>query len=221
MFCIGFINYFVENTSCLKEITRNMKKLLILTIITSLFVSSCNPWKFVGKHDENVDFTEYKTFGLLNWDPHNDKVVRPETKEYILLSIKSQHESRGYTYQENNADLMVSIYVIVQEKTSYSAYADHYAGYAGYGGVAVGVGVGTSGVQAGAVGYGLPTYPYTTVKHDYDVGTVVIDCLDHKKKRIVWQGLAQGRLAREAYTQKMIEKDVGKIFNSFPIKKQK
>lgn len=198
-----------------------MKKLTILFIITSFIVSSCNPWKFVGKHDENVDFSKFKTFGLLSWDKHNDKIVKPETKQYILMAIKSQLESRGYVYKENNADLMVSIFALVEEKTSYSAYADHYAGYAGYGGVAVGVGVGSDGVSAGAYGYGMPMYPYTAVSHDYNVGTLIVDILDGAKKKVVWQGVAQGRVSQNGVTKSQVNKDMSRLFNTFPVKKKK
>lgn len=198
-----------------------MKK-LIFPILIILFLTSCNPWKFLGEYDHNVDFSTYKTFGLLNWDRHNDSQVSPQTKEYILMSIKDELEQRGYIYQKNNADLQVSVYIIINEETSYSAYANHYAGYSGYGGVAVGVGVGTGGVGVGAVGYGMPTlYPYTTVKHDYNVGTVIIDLLDHSKKKLVWQGIATGRIGHETASENNIKKDVRRIFQTLPVKKLK
>lgn len=197
-----------------------MKK-FILPLMIVLFLSSCNPWKFVGEYDHNVDFAQYKTFGLLNWDPTNDKVVRPETKKYILMAIKDQLEQRGYTYQENGADLMVSVFVLVQEETSYSAYANHYAGYTGYGSVAVGVGVGSGGAGVAAFGYGMPNYPYTVVNHDYNVGTMIVDLLDSSKKRQVWQGVASGRLASEQVSEKSVNKDMGRLFAKFPVAKVK
>jgi hypothetical protein len=197
-----------------------MKK-FILPLMIVLFLSSCNPWKFVGEYDHNVDFAQYKTFGLLNWDVTNDKVVRPETKKYILMAIKDQLEQRGYTYQENGADLMVSVFVLIQEETSYSAYANHYAGYTGYGSVAVGVGVGSGGAGVAAYGYGMPNYPYTVVNHDYNVGTMIVDLLDSSKKRQVWQGVASGRLAREQVSEKSVNKDMGRLFAKFPVAKVK
>ena len=198
-----------------------MKKILYLSVLSILILSSCNPWKFVSEHDKNVDFSKFKTFGLLSWDKHNDEIVRPETKQYILMSIKSELEKRGYVYKENNADLMVSIFAIVQEKTSYSAYSDHYAGYAGYGGVAVGIGVGSDGVSAGAYGYGMPMYPYTAVSHDYTVGTLIIDILDGAKKKVVWQGVAQGRVSQNGVTKAQVNKDMMRLFGDFPVKKKK
>jgi len=93
-----------------------------------------------------------KLFGLLSWDPVNDKEVSPQTKQYILMSIKDEMESRGYIYQKDNAALQISIFIVVQEETSYSAYSNHYAGYSGYGSIGVGVGVGTGGTSVGVVG---------------------------------------------------------------------
>jgi len=197
-----------------------MKK-FIIPILLIFVLTSCNPWKFVSEYDHKVDFTTYNTFGLLNWDPQNDGQVSPQTKEYILMSIKNEMEKRGYVYQKDNAELQVSVYVIVQEKTSYSAYSDHYAGYAGYGGVAVGIGVGSDGVSTAAVGYGVPMYPYTAIKHDYNVGTLIVDLLDHSAKRIVWQGVASGRLAHDNAKEGNVKKYVSRLFQKLPVKKVK
>lgn len=197
-----------------------MKKFIFPLLF--IFLVSCNPWKYVGKNDPEADFSTYKTFGLLNWERHNDDQVDAKTKEYILLAIKSELEQRGYTYQKKDADLQVSVFIIINEETSYSAYANQYSGYPGYGGVAVGVGVGSGGAGVTAVGYGnMMTYPYSVVKHDYDVGTFVVDLLDHSKKKIVWQGLAQGRVAREEPTQLSVSDRVGRLFSKMPVKKIK
>ncbi len=198
-----------------------MKK-IILPLLIVLFLSSCNPWKYLGEYDHDVDFSTYKTFGLLSWDPHNDKEVSEQTKEYILMSIKDELEKRGYVYQKDKANLLVSVFIVISEETSYSAYASRYAGYTGYGGVSVGVGVGTGGVGVGAVGYGMPSmYPYSVVKHDYNVGTMVVDLLDPAKKRVVWQGVATGRLAHQQAKESGIKRSMSKLFQTFPVKKVK
>ncbi len=198
-----------------------MKK-LILPLILIFFLTSCNPWKYVGEYDHEIDFSTYTTFGLLNWDKHNDSQVSPQTKEYILMAIKSEMEQRGYVYQKDNADLQASIYILINEETSYSAYADRYAGYSGYGAVGVGVSVGSGGVGVGAVGYGMPSmYPYTAVKHDYNVGTVIFDLLDHKKKKMIWQGVASGRVAHDEAKESNVNKAVARVFQTLPVKKVK
>lgn len=197
-----------------------MKKIIFPLLL--IFLVSCNPWKFVGEYDHEVDFKTYKTFGLLNWDRHNDDEVSSETKKYILLSIKDEMEKRGYVYQKKDADLQVSVFILTNEETSYSAYANQYAGYNGYGHIGVGVGVGSGGAGVGVVGYGMPTlYPYTAVKHDYNVGTVVVDLLDHSKKQLVWQGVAQGRVAHEQPQENTVRRSVERLFNTLPVKKNK
>lgn len=197
-----------------------MKKFILPLVLILLY--SCNPWKFAAEYDHEVDFSTYKTFGLLNWDPQNDKVVSPQTKEYILSSIKDELEARGYIYKETNADMQVSVFVIVQEKTNYAAYSDHYVGYSGYGAIGVGVGVGSGGVGVGVVEYGMgPMYPYTAYSNDYDAGTLVIDLLDHSKKQIIWQGVATGRLDNETAPAGSVKRDIGRLFSKMPVKKVK
>jgi hypothetical protein len=198
----------------------HMKKIIIPLLL--LFLSSCSSWKFAADYDHETDFSKYKTFGLLSWDPHNDEVMSPQTKKYILMSIRDELEARGYVYQEKNADLQVSVFAVVKEETSYSAYTDHYAGYNGYGAVAIGVGVGSGGAGVGVVGYGAPSmYPYTAVTHDYNVGTVVIDLLDDSKKQIVWQGVATGRVGYEETTEGDVRRDIGRLFDKMPVEKVK
>ena len=198
-----------------------MKK-VILSLFVVLILSSCNTWKFTGEYDHEVDFTAYKTFGLLNWERQNDDQVSKQTKKTILMAIKDEMEMRGYVYQENNADLQVSVFIIISEETSYSAYASQMAGYGG-GSVGIGVGVGSGGASVGVVGYGMAggMYPYSAVSHDYDVGTIVIDLLGPSKKRTVWQGLASGRVNKEKAKEESIKKDVGRIFQTFPVAKIK
>jgi hypothetical protein len=189
-------------------------------VLVLILLVSCNPWKFVSEYDREVDFDTYKTFGLLNWDPHNDKIISSQNKEYLLLALKNEMEARGYVYQENDADLQVSIFAIVQEETNYAAYSNHYAGYSGYGYVGVGASVGSGGAGVGVVGYGLgPMYPYTVYSNDYEVGTLVIDLLDHTKKQIVWQGVASGRLGHEAASKDEVERKMGLLFKKMPVKK--
>jgi len=64
-------------------------------------------------------------------------------------------------------------------------------------------------------------YPYTAVKHDYNIGTVVIDLLDHSKKKIVWQGVATGRIANEEAKESNVKKDIERLFQKLPVKKVK
>jgi len=191
-------------------------------VLALILLVSCNPWKFVSEYDREVDFDTYKTFGLLNWDPHNDKIISSQNKEYLLLAIKNEMEARGYVYQENDADLQVSIFAIVQEETNYAAYSNHYAGYSGYGYVGVGASVGSGGAGVGVVGYGLgPMYPYTVYSNDYEVGTLVIDLLDHTKKQIVWQGVASGRLGHDEATKDGVDRKISLLFKKMPVKKVK
>lgn len=197
-----------------------MKPLILSLVAVLLF--SCNPWKYAAEYDHKVDFNSYKTFGLLNWDRHNDDIVSPQAKEYILMAIKEELEARGYVYQKTGAEMLVSIFAIVQEETNYSAYSNHYAGYSGYGSIGVGVSVGSQGTGVGVAGYGMgPAYPYTVYKNDYEVGTLIIDLLDDSKKQIIWQGVASGRLSNEEATENSVKNKMSRLFGTLPVKKVK
>ena len=55
----------------------------------------------------------------------------------------------------------------------------------------------------------------------HNCNEVIVDLLDHTRKQIVWQGLAQGRIAQGGVSEANIKRDVSRLFQSFPIKKKK
>lgn len=53
------------------------------------------------------------------------------------------------------------------------------------------------------------------------MGSFVVDLLDHAEKKIVWQGLAQGRLANEKLNELSVKDRNDRLFKSFPVEKIK
>ncbi|MDP2724571.1 MAG: DUF4136 domain-containing protein [Bacteroidales bacterium] len=192
-----------------------MKKILIPLLIVLLY--SCSSLQVTNNYDKDVDFKSFKTFSLYPWDRHNDSLVNAYDRQTIEDAVKNEMERRGYQYVEKNGDLIVSMFVILKNKTDYEAYTNHYGGYAGYGG-----GWGFYGAPW-AYGYGWgPGFNSTTVtSRDYVQGTLLIDIFQLSGKKLVWQGIGTGEVDENLATRdRNLPKHVSHIFRRFPIPKK-
>ncbi len=193
-----------------------MKYLLVPAIMIMLF--SCSSVKVTNNFDKGVDFKSFKTFSFYPWDKHNDELVSEYDKRLILNSIKSTLEKKGYSYLEKDGDLIISTFVMLQEKTMNQAYTNHYGGWAGYG----------SGWDYGATwsyGYGYwggPAYTTSTISsRDYVEGTLIFDVFRLDEKKLVWQGVGVGEVNPDfSKRDKNIPRAIGHIFRRFPVSKK-
>lgn len=191
-----------------------MKYFLLPAIL--LMVFSCSTVRVTQNFDKEVDFKSFKTFSFYPWDKHNDKVVNEYDKEIILNSVKLQLEKKGYTYVEKDGELVVSTFVILQEKTMNQAYTNHYGGWAGYGS-----GWDYNASWAYGYGWGGPAYTTTTVSsRDYVEGTLLIDIFKLEGKKLIWQGIGSGEVNPDfSKRDKNLPKAVAHMFRRFPATK--
>lgn len=191
-----------------------MKKFIIPVIV--LLISSCTGVKITNNWDKEVDFKEFKTYSFYPWDIHNDQIVNDYDKQTILMAIKLEMDGRGYKQVDKGGELVVSTFVIVEDRTSYQAYTNHYAGYAGYGG---GWGY---GMGMGYYGYGYGAYsPYTVYSTDYQQGTLLIDIFRLSDKRLIWQGIGTGEMTTDMDKRdRKLPMTIGQIFRRYPVSKR-
>ena len=192
-----------------------MKKLLsVFTII--LFLSSCSSLKVNYDYDHSIDFKQFKSFSFYPWDYKNGFQLNEYDKQTILIAIQESLESKGYKYQKDGGDMVVSLFVTMEGIVSYEAYTNHYGGWAGYGG-----GWGYSGFGYG-YGYG-PGYSSTSVtKNVYKQGTVVIDVFSVASKKLIWQGIGSDQIEENLDKRdRNLPKKVGQVIMKFPDSKKK
>ena len=187
-----------------------MKK-FFLPLIILFIISSCNSVKITNNMDKKVDFEKFKTYSFFPWDKQNDKVVNEYDKLTILGAIKNEMNKRGYQYVEKGGDLVISVFVIVKEETSYQAYNHHFGGgwnygYAGYYGNGFGV------------GYVGPAYDPTIVSTSYNQGTLIIDIFERSDKRQIWQGIASGEVTENLDKRdRRLPMTISQVFRRFPV----
>lgn len=187
---------------------KNSLKLSFVFALIVLFLSSAFS-QVTADSDKSVDFSKYKSFSFAGWQNDSDKLVNDIDKKRLRDAFESEFSSRGLNIVTDNADAVVTLYLVVDNKTSVTAYTD-YTGGLGYG-VRAGWGMGVGGV-----GMGTATTTYN--EDDYQVGTLVVSIYDASTKNMIWQGTSQSTVQEKASKrEKTIPKKVAKLMKKYPV----
>ena len=164
-------------------------------------------------YDKSVDFTKYKTFSFLGWQKESGKQLNDLDKQRLRDAFKSEFAQRDMTIVTDNADALVTLYLVVDDKTSTTAYTDYTGGLGMVRGVGWGMGV-------GGMGFGSSTTTYS--EDDYKEGTFVMDIYDGTTKKLIWQATYQGIVQEKASKRdKTIPKNVAKMMKKYPVTAKK
>jgi len=178
-----------------------MIKFLSLLVTTLLFVG-CSTIDVSVDYDDSFNFKNAKTFAVVK---NNEMADNTLLNDRIISAIKNDLKLKNY--QESaveSADLIVVFYTKVKEKSQVSTSFSGGLGYRGYG-----------------RGYGYGGGMTTTHQYDYEEGTLVIDVLNPKTKKIVWRAIGVKELSHKENPQERTEAvnaAVKKIMEKFPVK---
>ena len=160
-------------------------------------------------YDRTIDFSQYKTYAFFNpmgiEGPNYSSIYGSIFRD----AISKEMESRGYR-QSNNPDLLINVSGRLQDKTKVTTTSDPYmaGGYYGY----------RRGAYGAWGGYGYGT---TTHVSNYTEGTVNVDMVDRAQKRMVWEGVAVGRINEKATSEdrrKSIQTGIQEMFAGYPFR---
>jgi len=160
-------------------------------------------------YDHSIDFSQYKTYGFFNpmgiENPNYSSIYGSIFRD----AISKEMESRGYT-QSDNPDLMINVSGRLQDKTKVTTTSDPYmhGGYYGY----------RRGAYGAWGGYGYGTSTHVS---NYTEGTVNVDMVDRALKRMVWEGVAVGRVNEKKTneeTRTNIHNGIQEMFAGYPFR---
>ncbi|WP_335965645.1 DUF4136 domain-containing protein [Galbibacter sp. PAP.153] len=181
-----------------------MKVLLIV-----IFVSVIGYAQIQSDYDKSIDFASYKTYSFEGWEKNSDQVLTDFDKKRITDAIQSELTARGMSMVDSGADVAVTLYVVVNKKTSKTAYTD-FNGSLGYGG-RWGWGWGLAP--------GMVSATTTFDEDDYMEGTLVVDMYDGQTKKLAWQGVITSVVKEKAEQRdKSIPKKIKKLMKKYPVK---
>ncbi|MEJ2382847.1 MAG: DUF4136 domain-containing protein [Xanthomonadales bacterium] len=174
----------------------------------TVLLSACTTGPDIrSDYDRSVDFSQYKTYNFFSpmgiENPNYSTIYGSVFRD----AIGREMEARGYT-RSDDPDLLLNVSAKLQDKTQVRTYNDPYpAGYYGY----------RRGFYDPWYGYGATT----TQVSQYTEGTVNIDMVDARAKRMVWEGVAVGRLKDDRTNEQIreaINSGVASMFEGFPFR---
>lgn len=214
-----------------------MKKILIslIFLVALMPLSKAQDEDVYVNADQETDFSQYKTF---YWSPALDDTQRGDTKsmdtaqiEKMKKTIAKKMEDMGYTLQEENPDLSVNFYMMVQDTASTSKEPEFpELGYSFWWGPDwYNRGDYWNGWDFWVNGethwfYGNPTF-YAHQGVDTEApeaprkGTLFIDIIDNKKNMLVWEGYINnpdGEEKASEENEENMEQEVSALLDKFP-----
>ncbi|WP_375444241.1 DUF4136 domain-containing protein [uncultured Fibrella sp.] len=187
-----------------------MKNALLLLAFVVGF-SACAPRVAVDK--ANVDFSKYRTFAWMDSDvkgSQNPVYYNQLATEQVEQTVAGELAKKGLKETNRRPDLLLGYHFFVEEKTRTVA---NNTGPYGYYGPYTGWGRwGYAGWGPGWNGFGGTQY----TQEKYDAGTVVVDMVDTRTKRLVWRGAVQNAVGDPTRISQNLAKQIERIVEQFP-----
>ncbi|PWT71890.1 MAG: DUF4136 domain-containing protein [Bacteroidetes bacterium] len=183
-----------------------MKKLnYFLALTTVLFViSSCEPsLKVTSDYDKEVNFSQYKTFRMVQLDQQH-QTISQLNQQRIINAVINEMKKKGFIETADNPDLHVNAIIILQDKKSVTANTNYY----GYGGYYRPYGWGGAGMSSSHTTYDV---------QNYKDGSLIIDVVDARTQKLLWEGIGNKEIDKPASDpDKAIAEAVASIMANFP-----
>lgn len=192
-----------------RTVFMQLGKVLSLAVAALLMASCASKPDIKSDYDRSIDFSQYKTYGFFNpmgiENPNYSSIYGSIFRE----AISREMENRGYV-ESDNPDLMINVSGRLQEKTKVTTTSDPYmsGGYYGY----------RRGAYGAWGGYGYGTQTHVS---QYTEGTVNVDMVDRKLKRMVWEGIAVGRVNEKRTNEESrtnINNGIQEMFAGYPFR---
>ena len=189
-----------------------MVKFLRVTavLITFALLSACgSTTKIHSDYDHSIDFSQYKTYGYYSPMGIENPNYSSLLGQMFRDAIDAQMLPRGYV-KSNNPDILINVSARLEDKTKVTTMSDPYmgGGYYGYRG----------GMYDPWGGYGYGTSTHVS---QYTEGTVNVDMVDVKQKRMIWEGVAIGRVDEKEKNDELrsdINTGVAEMFENYPFR---
>jgi hypothetical protein len=186
---------------------------LVTVLITAILLSACGASapKIHSDYDRSVDFSQYKTYGYYSPMGIENPNYSSLLGQHFRDAIDAQMLSRGYA-KSNNPDILINVSARLQDKTKVTQTGSSMHG--GYGGG------GYYGYRGGMYdpwgGYGYGTQTHVS---QYTEGTINVDMVDVQQKRMIWEGVAIGRVQdKNENLRQDIMDGIKEMFTPYPFR---
>lgn len=188
-----------------------------LTIMLLLF-TGCSSYQYYAIQSNNITFSKYRTFA---WLPTIDTVKNDGytdiADERIKDAVTSKLENIGLVLKAAHPDLLVRYQRLVKNKTKVYDEPQYIYIYNGFY-------PGDIRYRHGRYYYynytaPFPVYMGSEIVHvPYKEGTLIIDLIDRREKRVIWRGYGVGEITDPETSINDIPEVVNGIIDKLPIK---
>ena len=183
---------------------------LLPIIMIGMMLSACSSVSVTTDYDKTVDFTQIKTFEYYGWAAESDKILNDLDKRRIESAFGDEFKKRGMEYVESGGDVIVTLFIMTQDKTQYNATTTGM-GYGGYYGYGPGWGWGP--------GMGMSMSTTTVNEYNYTVGTLVIDMYHADNEQLIFESIGEGTINENPQKrEKTLPKTIEQIMAPYPVK---
>jgi hypothetical protein len=155
--------------------------------------------------DPAANIPAFRTFGFFEQLSTDKAGYSTILTSRLKEATRRELERHGYAYAAADPELLVNFHLNVQDKTEIRSTPSSSVGYGYY------------GYRSGMYG-AWGGYPQDIETRNYKQGTLTIDVVDAAKKALVWQGVAEGRIRKEAQENPgaAVDAVVAQIMSGFP-----
>lgn len=174
------------------------------SLFAMMFIAGCASAPTIRvDRDTTADLSQYRTFGffeLLETDKARYSTI---TTSRLKDATIRELERLGYRHDESHPDLLVNFSADISDRQDLTKTPASVRGFYGYRPAAYRAWAG---------------YAYDVDVRQYKAGTLIIDLIDARQKRLVWRGVAEGELHKgdQSDPARLIERAVTGIFAAFP-----
>lgn len=204
---------------------KNQTTLFICFSIIVLLISSCSSTKVISDKDGSVDFDKIRTYEFIGWAENSDEILNRFDKERIESAFVAEGNKRGLSKVDSNADVLVALFVVGEQKIQKSATTNttgmNMGGMGGMGGMGRARGMRHPGWGWGG---GMTMAQSHTVINEtsYIEGTLMIEFFDPDEEKLIWQAVGTKTVSEDPKKRETgIPKKVAAIMKKYPVQPSK
>ena len=177
-------------------------------MIIALMAACASSTNIQSDYDRSVDFSQYKTYGYYSPMGIENPNYSSLLAQMFRDAIDAQMLTRGYV-KSNNPDLLFNVSARMEDKTRVTTTSNpgmYGGGYYGY----------RRGMYDPWGGYGYGTSTHVS---QYTEGTINVDMVDPRLKRMLWEGVAIGKVKdKNDNLRQDIMTGIAEMFEGYPFR---
>jgi Domain of unknown function (DUF4136) len=185
---------------------RSLFKTVTLGLFAGILLAGCastpNTYSSIAP---GSDLSNIKTYGFIADASTNKAGYESLETNFLKVAVAQQLDLRGLRYDPSNPDVLMNFYIHTEDKIRARQTPTMTGGYYGY-----------RGGMYDDFGGGVA---YETRIDQYTMGTLTIDMIDAKQRKLIWEGTVTGRITKKDVQnlEATIDTAVKDVFVKFPV----